>query len=41
MKEYFKEYEFKNATTDDFIKVSENVTGQELNDFFNTWLYAK
>jgi len=41
MKEYFKEYEFKIATTDDFIKVSENVSGQELDDFFNTWLYAK
>lgn len=41
IKEYFKEYEFKIATTDDFIKTCEKVSGQELDNFFNTWLYAK
>lgn len=41
MKEYFKEFEFKNATTEDFIKVSENVSKQDLDAFFNSWLYAK
>ncbi|OGO77113.1 MAG: hypothetical protein A2Y23_13715 [Clostridiales bacterium GWB2_37_7] len=41
MKEYFKEYESKIATTEDFIRVSEKVSGQELDEFFNTWLYAK
>jgi hypothetical protein len=41
MQEYFKEYEFKIASTEDFINISEKVAGQPLDDFFNTWLYAK
>jgi aminopeptidase N len=41
MQEYFKEYKFKIATTENFISVSEKVAGQQLDDFFNTWLYAK
>jgi aminopeptidase N len=41
IQEYFKEYEFKIATTIDFMNVSEKVTGQQLDEFFNTWLYAK
>jgi hypothetical protein len=41
MQEYFKEYEFKIAKTEDFMNVSERVTGQQLDEFFNTWLYAK
>jgi aminopeptidase N len=41
MQEYFKEYEFKIATTADFIRVSEEVSGQQLDDFFNTWAYGK
>jgi hypothetical protein len=41
MQEYFKEYEFKIAKTEDFMNVSEKVTGQQLDEFFNTWLYAK
>lgn len=41
MQEYFKEFEFKNATTEDFINVSEKISGQDLDSFFNTWLYAK
>lgn len=41
MQKYFMEYEFKIATSEDFINVSEKVTGQQLDEFFNTWLYAK
>jgi aminopeptidase N len=41
MQGYFKEYEFKIAKTEDFMNVSERVTGQQLDEFFNTWLYAK
>jgi hypothetical protein len=41
MQGYFKEYEFKIAKTEDFMNVSEKVTGQQLDEFFNTWLYAK
>lgn len=40
MQEYFKEFEHKNATTADFIKVSEKISGQDLKDFFDKWLYA-
>ncbi|MDF2566538.1 MAG: family metallopeptidase [Massilibacillus sp.] len=41
MQEYFKEYEFKIATSEDFVNVSEKVTGQQLDEFYNTWIYAK
>jgi hypothetical protein len=41
IQQYFKEFEFKIASTDDFIRVSEEVTGQQLDEFFDTWLYAK
>lgn len=41
MQQYFKEFEFKIATTEDFINVSEKVAGKQLDDFFNNWLYAK
>lgn len=41
IQQYFKEFEFKIASTEDFIRVSEEVSGQQLDDFFNTWLYAK
>ncbi len=29
-----------NATTDDFIALAEEVSGQELDDFFDTWLFT-
>ncbi|MDF2839596.1 MAG: family metallopeptidase [Clostridia bacterium] len=41
IQQYFKEFEFKIATTEDFIRVSEEVSGQQLDDFYNNWLYAK
>ncbi len=39
LKTYVAQYGGKNATTDDFIAVAEQVSGQQLDDFFNAWLY--
>lgn len=41
MQEYFKEFKYKNATTADFINVSEKVSGKDLSVFFEKWVYAK
>jgi aminopeptidase N len=36
---FFNEYKFKLARIDDFIRTAENTSGQELDWFFNEWLY--
>ncbi len=36
---YYDRYKYGNATTEDFILVAEEVSGQQLDDFFNAWLY--
>lgn len=36
---YHERYKFSNAATDDFIQVAEGVSGQQLDDLFNAWLY--
>lgn len=41
LQQYFKEYRFKIATTEDFIKVCEEVTGDNLDEMVNLWLYNK
>jgi aminopeptidase N len=41
LKTYFERYKNGNAATDDFIAVAEDVSGKELTEFFNTWLYNK
>ncbi len=38
LKIYFDKYKYKNATTEDFIKVCEMVSDRELNKIFNSWL---
>jgi len=38
---YFERYKNGNATTDDFIAVAEEVSGKELTEFFNGWLYSE
>lgn len=35
---YYKEYKFKNASSEDYIDIVEKVTGKEWDDFFNKWL---
>ncbi len=37
---YHDQYEGGNATTADFVAVAEQVSGQELNQFFDDWLYS-
>ena len=38
---YFERYKNGNATTDDFIAVAEEVSGKELTEFFDSWLYSE
>lgn len=39
--EYYKQYRFKIATTDDFIKICEKVTDDDFTELANKWLYNK
>lgn len=41
LKTYFVMYKNGNATTDDFIAVAEKVSGEELSEFFDMWLYSE
>ncbi|NDJ78724.1 MAG: M1 family metallopeptidase [Chloroflexi bacterium] len=36
---YYARYEYGNATIPDFIAVAEEISGQDLGEFFDTWLY--
>ncbi len=38
---YYQRFQGSTVTTDDFINVAEEVYGQDLNAFFNGWLYAE
>ena len=40
LKQYHEQYKGGNATTSDFIAVAEEVSGRELNPFFDSWLYS-
>ncbi len=39
LKTYYTKFKNKNATTDDFIKIVESITKENLSTFFNQWLY--
>jgi len=39
LKEYFKRFKYSNASTNDFKNVCENLSGKNLNEFFNQWIY--
>ncbi|MCA2002560.1 MAG: M1 family peptidase, partial [Chloroflexi bacterium] len=41
LKTYFALYKNGNASTGDFIAVAEKVSGKELNEFFDRWLYSE
>ncbi len=41
MRTYYARYAGSNANTDDFIAVAEEVSGQQLDDLFQAWLYQK
>jgi len=38
---YMEKYRYGNAGTDDFITVSEEVSGQDLESFFKQWIFSK
>ncbi|MCX6043575.1 MAG: M1 family metallopeptidase [Chloroflexi bacterium] len=40
LRAYYNRYQYGNAATADFIGVAEEVSGEQLDNFFNTWLYA-
>ncbi len=39
LRTYHERYKFGNATTEDFIAVAEEVSGKQLDDLFDAWLY--
>jgi len=39
LRTYHERYKFSNATTEDFIAVAEEVSGKQLDDLFDAWLY--
>ena len=39
LKTYYDRYKGGNATTEDFIAVAEEVSGKDLKEFFDNWLY--
>lgn len=39
LREYHSRHKYGNATTDDFIAVAEELSGQQLDDLFDAWLY--
>ena len=41
LQSYYSKYRNKNASTSDFIQLSESVSGQDLQVFFQQWLYRK
>jgi aminopeptidase N len=41
LKTYFERYKNGNASTKDFIAASKEVSGKDLTEFFNSWLYSE
>jgi aminopeptidase N len=39
LRDYASRFEYGNASTDDFIQVAESVSGMNLRDLFNAWLF--
>ncbi len=39
VREWYDRYKYSNATTADFIALSEEISGQQLDAFFDVWLY--
>lgn len=40
MRKYFNKYKYENASTEDFISVTENISGKNLEKFFDQWVYS-
>jgi aminopeptidase N len=41
LRSYADRYQYGNAGTDDFITLAEEVSGEELQEFFDAWLYSE
>jgi aminopeptidase N len=41
LRTYYDRFKYANARTEDFIGVAEEISGQELSDFFDAWLYQE
>ena len=39
IREYYARFAYKNASTEDLIKIFEKISGKNLDDFFRQWLY--
>ena len=37
---YLEKYRFGNASTEDFIQVAQDVSGKDLGEFFDGWLFT-
>ncbi len=40
LRTYFEKYKYKNASTDDFIRVCENLSKRNLSKFFDQWVFT-
>jgi aminopeptidase N len=40
LRAYYERFQDSNASTQDFIALAQEISGQDLDDFFQTWLYA-
>ncbi len=40
LRNYYEKFKYKNASTEDFIKVCEETTGKDLKKFFDQWVYS-
>ncbi len=40
LRNYYETYKYKNASTEDFKSICEKVSGQNLNNFFDQWVYT-
>ncbi|MBZ0306835.1 MAG: hypothetical protein K8I82_12270, partial [Anaerolineae bacterium] len=41
LRTYHDRFKYGNVTTEDFIGVAEELSGLELDEFFQTWLYEE
>ncbi|MGD8307364.1 MAG: M1 family metallopeptidase [Ignavibacteria bacterium] len=41
LRSYYQRYKYSNATTEDFIRICEEVSGKKLDKFFEQWLYGE
>ncbi len=39
LKYYYNKYNYSNASTNDFIEAAEKISGEELKQFFNSWVF--